>query len=95
MKVNIYETVEISDEQRVQLGALLDGKVKPKRQATRDEIKTFVWEHGQDWEVELADRYADEFHAANDPEPEAADGDEGDDLIGDPEPDDTDLADLL
>jgi hypothetical protein len=84
VKVNIYETVEVSDEQRVQLGAILDGKVKPKRQATRDEIKGYVWQYGKDWEVQLMDEHADTFHESNtEPEADEADDpiDELDDLI--------------
>jgi hypothetical protein len=53
VKVNIYETVEVSDEQRVQIARLQDGDGAKKRQATRDEIKTFVWEEGSNWEDAL------------------------------------------
>lgn len=66
MKVNIYETIEISDEDRVRLGAILDGKAKPKRQATRDEIKQFVWSHGEGWDIELRARWRQEFDSAPD-----------------------------
>lgn len=55
MKVNIYETVEISDEQRVTLARRLDGAGAKKRQATREEIKTFVWVNGSRWEAFLGD----------------------------------------
>jgi hypothetical protein len=54
MKVNIYETVEISDEQRVAIAAILDDVGAKKRQATRDEIKAYVWEQGANWEYVLA-----------------------------------------
>lgn len=49
MKVNIYETVEITDEQRVALAREIDGDGAKKRQATRDEIKDFVWTEGRNW----------------------------------------------
>lgn len=61
MKVNVYQTVEVSDEQRVQIANLVDGALKPKRQATRDEIKEFVWEAGAEWEAELADLWNTRF----------------------------------
>ena len=77
MKVNVYETIEISDEQRVQLGAILDGRVKPKRQATRDEIKSFVWDRGSSWAEDLADDYRHDFEDAD---ADVVDADE--DLLG-------------
>lgn len=49
MKVNIYETVEVSDEQRVEIARHIDGDGAKKRQSTRDEIKAYVWEHGSRW----------------------------------------------
>ena len=73
MKVNIYETVEISDEQRVQLGAVLDGRVKPKRQATREEIKSYIWDRGSRWDSELADDYRHDFEEAETGSQEATD----------------------
>lgn len=63
MKVNVYETVEISDEQRVQLANVIDGEIaKPKRNATRDEIKEFVWEHGAGWAQALTDFWDSRFN---------------------------------
>lgn len=59
MKVNIYETVEVSDEQRVAIARQLDGDGAKKRQATRDEIKEFIWTHGSSWESAL-DREVDD-----------------------------------
>jgi hypothetical protein len=56
VKVNIYETVEVSDEQRVALARQIDGDGAKKRQATRDEIKAFVWQHGVRWDDVLAGR---------------------------------------
>lgn len=89
MKVSIYETVQVSDEQRVMLGAVLDGTVKPKRQATRDELKAFIWEHGSGWEADLADTHSGVFGGGDEPEVEPDDGGD-DDLIGA-----NDLDDLL
>lgn len=71
MKVNVYQTVEVTDEQRVMLGALIDGATKPKRQATRDEIKEFVWENGANWEVELTDLWTTRFEEGADNDTEA------------------------
>lgn len=71
MKVNVYQTVEVNDEQRVMLGALIDGVTKPKRQATRDEIKEFVWENGANWEVELTDLWTTRFEESADNDVEA------------------------
>ncbi len=73
MKVGIYETVEVSDEQRKQIGAVID-RGKP-RQATRDELKAFIWERGSDWEISLeaAFRSLTKGSAADEPEgPEIA-----------------------
>lgn len=84
MKVNIYETIEISDEQRLDLANVLDGEVnKPKRQATRDEIKEFVWTHGASWDSVLVKEAI--LLAGGDPEPTSADEpteDDEEDLLG-------------
>jgi arsenate reductase-like glutaredoxin family protein len=48
MKVALYESVEVSDEQRKQIANVLDGKVS-KRDATREELKSFLWDLGSDW----------------------------------------------
>jgi hypothetical protein len=53
MKVNIYETVEVNDEQRKAIAATIDDADARPRQATRDEIKGYVWEHGRHWETVL------------------------------------------
>lgn len=45
MKVNIYETVEVSDEARKRIASHLGQKT-----ASRDELKAFIWEHGKNWE---------------------------------------------
>ena len=76
MKVNVAIQVNISDEQRVQLGAVLTGRLKPKYYATRDDVKEWVAEHGQSaWETDLEDAFADRFQTPTEPEVE-------EDLIG-------------
>jgi hypothetical protein len=74
MKVNIYETVEVSDEQRVEIARALDGDGAKKRQATRDEIKAYIWEHGSGWDRALSD-------ALHDAPPAEEPEDDGMDLI--------------
>lgn len=60
MKVNIYQTVEVSDEARKGVAALMGQK-----SVTREELKQFIWAHGEGWEAELQfeDR-ADELEMA-------------------------------
>jgi len=48
MKVNIYETVEVSDEDRKRIAALLGQKT-----ASREELKAFIWKHGADWQAAI------------------------------------------
>lgn len=48
MRVKINNTIEVSDEQRAEIGELLG-----KKQATRDECRDFIWKHGADWELML------------------------------------------
>lgn len=79
MKVNIYETIEVSDAQRVALARQIDGDGAKKRQATRDEIKEFVWQHGIRWEDVLEGRE----NPQSEDEPET-----DEDLIGDDEDED-------
>lgn len=103
MKVNVYETVEVSDQQRIMIAQVLDESLTPKRKATRAEMKTFVWDQGSEWASSLNHFWAERFGpggastAAAEDEPE-------EDLIGllgddsaDEAEDDTDdeLADLL
>lgn len=75
MKVNIYETIEVSDEQRVALAREIDGDGAKKRQATRDEIKEFVWTEGRNW-AQVLD--------GSDPST-TEDEDEDEDLLGEDE----------
>lgn len=65
MKVNVNAQIEISDEQRVQMGALLSGAEKPKYRPTRDEIKQFAWEQGEGWADYLEEQYQREFGPLN------------------------------
>lgn len=88
MKIALYEKFDITDEQRVQLAVVLDeGRTKPKRQATRDEIKAFAWRHGSRW-VEELDSLSAHLTAPQDDDGAGA----LDDLLGEPE---DDLEDLL
>lgn len=76
MKVNIYETVEVSDEQRVEIARAIDDAGAKKRQATRDEIKAYIWEHGSGWANVLSGEPVD---SPGEPE------DDDEDLLGDDE----------
>lgn len=81
MKVNIDHTLQVTDEQRRQIANVLDGRIT-KRDATRDEMKNYIWESGKDWATTLAD----DFRVLEE-EPE-------EDLVGDaeaPAEDDEDL----
>lgn len=49
MKVNIDQTIEVSDEQRVAIARQIDGDGAKKRDATRNEMKEFIWSHGSNW----------------------------------------------
>jgi hypothetical protein len=73
VKVNLYETVEVSDEQRVKLAQLIDGAGAKKRQATRDEIKDYIWLRGKKWAEDLGDE--------GPPTPNSTDEPDDDDLI--------------
>lgn len=73
MKVNVPIQVNISDEQRVALGAVLTGRLKPKYYASRDDVKAWVAEHGEkDWATDLEDAYKDRFQAEADQAEEVA-----------------------
>jgi hypothetical protein len=87
VRVNLYQTVEWSDADRVKLAGLLDGDGSKPRQATRDEIKAFMWEYGRHWPAALAGG------VANVPVPDGL-ANTGEDLLGraNTEPD---LDDLL
>lgn len=61
MKVNIDVTVQVFDEQRHQMARVIHGDPKRTKDkwATRDELKQFIWHHGEGWAQALADKYAD------------------------------------
>ena len=50
MKVGIYETVEVSDEQRKAIS-----KEIGVAHATRDQLKQYIWDKGAFWFVGLID----------------------------------------
>jgi hypothetical protein len=49
MKVSIYQTIEITDEQRKEIGKVLGVKWPD-----RDQLKEFFWTHGANWKAALA-----------------------------------------
>lgn len=63
MKVAIEVTVEVTDEQRKQIANVLDDKVS-KRDATRAEMKEFIWDLGSEWEDALFARWQQKFGEA-------------------------------
>lgn len=87
MKVGINQTVEMTDEQRVLLADLNDGKVS-RRMAKRDEAKVFVWQHGENWDMALETTWSEAF-AETVPDTGNDDPVDDEDLLG------TDLEDLL
>lgn len=104
MKVNVYETVEVSDQQRIMIAQVLDESLTPKRKATRAEMKTFVWDQGSEWASSLNHFWAERFGpagaamaAVDEPEDEDADllGLLGDNEEPEDEDDEPDLDDLL
>lgn len=63
MKVNIYQTEHVTDEQRRQIAALVDVEqgldvAAQKRLAERQEVKDYVWGHGSKWAEDLASEWA-------------------------------------
>jgi hypothetical protein len=48
VKVNIYETVEVSDEDRAKIAAQIGQKT-----ATREDLKMFIWSYGSNWRDRL------------------------------------------
>lgn len=80
MKVAIYQPFEVTNEQRLALGAVLTGKTKPKVSATRDDFKAFVWEHGSAWADVLAEKHA-EVVAGEPDEDEESDDTDAEDLV--------------
>lgn len=46
MRVAIYETVDVSDEERANIAKLLG-----KKSVTREELKEYVWNFGAGWKM--------------------------------------------
>jgi hypothetical protein len=84
VKVNIYETVEVSDEARKRLKKAFN----QKQTVTRDQLKEFIWEHGRNWEsfidgpVVGPDLSDDPVHDVEDLLGSAEVGGDDEDLIG-------------
>lgn len=87
MKVNIDKTLQVSDEQRKAIAALLDGEGAKAREATRDEMKDFIWNHGSSWEHVLTNPTDGPLYDDDAPVDE--------DLVGTPDDPELDLGDLL
>jgi hypothetical protein len=97
MKVNIDQTVQITDEQRVQMANVLDGRIT-RRQATRDEMKDYIWSAGKGWENELNEDFlglsGDDTTVDETADDEDLLGDD-EDLLGDSVEDADDIDDLI
>jgi FlaG/FlaF family flagellin (archaellin) len=48
MKVSVEQTVEVSDADRALIAEALGQKT-----ATRQDLKDFLWKHGEDWRSKL------------------------------------------
>jgi len=53
MKVAVYETMEVTDDERVAIAALLDGEGAKKRKASAAEMKAWLWQQGSGWRAAL------------------------------------------
>lgn len=71
MKVSIYQTLEVDEQQRKAIARHVDGDEAKPRPATRDEMKAFIWFHGAEWASHLSGSFA-----SGDPE------DDDEDLLG-------------
>jgi hypothetical protein len=82
VKVAVYHPFEVTEEQRLQLGAVLTGKTKPKYAASRDQIKEYFLQNGEGWPEVLAAAYAEAFpNGAEDDEDEAGEDVDDEDLV--------------
>lgn len=79
MKVNIYETVEVSPEQRKAIAATIDDAGSKKRDATRDELKEFIWTHGSRW-ADVLDGRVESEHGPKPTLEQPAEDDADDDM---------------
>lgn len=57
MKVRIDQTLQVEDDTLSQIADVLDGKTS-RRKAKRDEVKDYIWRHGELWQQELDDQHA-------------------------------------
>lgn len=73
MRLVIHEQLDITDEERVRMANVLDEKIS-KRQATRDEMKQYIWSNGKEWLTHLDIQWGVLFG-----------GDDEEDLLGDVE----------
>lgn len=62
MKVAVYLRDEFTDAHREQIAVVLDG-ARRDRLATRQEIKEFFEEHGQQWQAALEMQFAEYVQA--------------------------------
>lgn len=81
MKVAVYHPFEVTEEQRLQLGAVLTGKTKPKTAAKRDDFKAFFLEHGSKWDEVLAEQHAALVAAEPEEVEESEDAGEDEDVL--------------
>lgn len=86
MKVNIDQTIEVTDERRKQIALAIDGPGSKKRDATRQELKDFLWNNGAEWETYL-DQVLDADESEEREEPETAAEEPEEDLLGTSDPD--------
>lgn len=62
MKVAVYLRDEFTDAHREQIAVVIDG-ARLDRLATRDEIKEFFEEHGNQWKAVLEKQFAEYVQA--------------------------------
>lgn len=86
MKLVIHEQLDLTDEQRVKIANILDEKIT-KRQAKRDELKSWIWMIGAQWEEATHLKWEYLFGSAEEIEL--------DDLLGSSDDSDLELDDLL
>lgn len=91
MKVVVYESCEVNEEQLKKIADLLDG-VTSARRALRSEAKVFIWQWGEDWAPILDSQWEDEFGPGTPFASPAGNSDEDEDLPSeDLDPDEDDL----
>lgn len=55
MRARILQTVEITNDERKAIAALLDGSGGKPRMASQNECRDFVWNKGEQWQNWLVD----------------------------------------